>query len=298
MRATYKKLLSEPLLHFAVLGAGLFLVFGLIGEAEQDRKAKESIVVTRGMVEHLAAVFTQEKQSPPTPEELKSLVDRYIEQEVFVREAVKRGLDKDDALIRLRMEELAQYLYVVPGLDAEPTEDELQAYYAAHLQDYLTAERFSFRQVLLPGEPGNAEQSEAPGPVLQALREKGGDATAVQVGSEQIAPERFENKSWQELASQFGRGFPSELNKIDATGTWQGPIRTSDGAHLVYLEDRTDKPAPTLDQVRSKVRADVIEYKRKAAQRATLDKLMEHYEVTVQGLDPSGSSSTISEKRS
>ena len=59
-----KKILHEPLVHFLLLGAGLFLLYGLVGE--RGGAGSNEIVITPGHVEHLAAGFTRAWQRPPT----------------------------------------------------------------------------------------------------------------------------------------------------------------------------------------------------------------------------------------
>ena len=50
-----KKLLREPLVHFLLLGAGLFVTFGLVGERTGSEPGE--IVATQGQIESLAIGF-------------------------------------------------------------------------------------------------------------------------------------------------------------------------------------------------------------------------------------------------
>ena len=94
-----KRILKEPLFHFLLLGAGLFVAYGLISRPGSN-SAPGKIVVTVGHVEHLAAGFAKTWQRPPSDAELKGLVDDWVREEIATREAIAMGMDKDDTIIR------------------------------------------------------------------------------------------------------------------------------------------------------------------------------------------------------
>ncbi|HYN03677.1 MAG TPA: peptidyl-prolyl cis-trans isomerase, partial [Vicinamibacteria bacterium] len=79
-----KRLLREPLVHFLLLGALLFLYFEWRG---WGGPTSSRIVITPGLVEHLASGFGRTWQRPPTDAELKGLIDDYVKEEIATREA-------------------------------------------------------------------------------------------------------------------------------------------------------------------------------------------------------------------
>ena len=78
--------LREPLIHFLLIGAGLFLLYHVVrdGEATTPRE----IVISEARVEALAENFARTWMRPPTPEALRGLVDDYVKEEFSYREAV------------------------------------------------------------------------------------------------------------------------------------------------------------------------------------------------------------------
>jgi hypothetical protein len=100
------KWLREPLVHFLALGAGLFLLFALLGDSSgrDDR-----VVVSAAQVELLAQGFARTWQRPPTPEELSGLVEEYVREEIYYREALTMGLDRDDTIVRRRMQQKLEF---------------------------------------------------------------------------------------------------------------------------------------------------------------------------------------------
>jgi hypothetical protein len=68
-----KPLLREPLLHFLVLGAALFGLFGMFGK--KDAEAPTKVVVSASRAATLADRFARTWRRPPTDQELQGLVE-------------------------------------------------------------------------------------------------------------------------------------------------------------------------------------------------------------------------------
>ena len=68
-----RRLLREPLLHFLLLGALLFLAYGWLNRA--GLAAPDEIVVSRGRVDGLVMQFERVWQRAPTAEERQALRD-------------------------------------------------------------------------------------------------------------------------------------------------------------------------------------------------------------------------------
>ena len=90
-----KKLAREPLLHFLVLAAALFVTYS------SDEGGK--IVITQGQLASMWESFTQTRQREPTRDEWEGLIRERVKEEVYYREALALGMDKDDLIIRRRL---------------------------------------------------------------------------------------------------------------------------------------------------------------------------------------------------
>ncbi|MGB6907241.1 MAG: peptidyl-prolyl cis-trans isomerase, partial [Methyloceanibacter sp.] len=129
------KIAREPLVHFVLIGAAVFGLYALVSGDERDN-ARDRIVVTEGRVQQLAQVFAKTWQRPPGPEELRGLVDAYIKEEVYYREALKLGLDRDDTLIRRRMQQKMEFVTEPGDALLQPDDATLQAYLDDHKADF------------------------------------------------------------------------------------------------------------------------------------------------------------------
>jgi len=139
-----KRIFREPLLHFLLLGAALFIAFSLMPKSVGNDELHR-IVVSQGELDSLVEGFTKTRQRPPTGEELQELIRSRVREEVFYREALALRLDKDDIIIRRRLAQKMQFISDDSAAQARPTEDELIAYLQAHPDKFRVEPRFTFR---------------------------------------------------------------------------------------------------------------------------------------------------------
>ena len=104
-----KKLVREPLVHFALIGAALFVLYGLVNDSGSAGTDNE-IVVSAGRIEQLVSIFHKTWQRPPSADELKSLIVDFVLEEVYYRQAIAMGIDRNDAVIRRRLRQKYEFL--------------------------------------------------------------------------------------------------------------------------------------------------------------------------------------------
>jgi len=107
MSVTLRTWFREPLLHFLAAGAAIFLLYRLVGGGEEGPR---EIVVSEAQIESLADGFARTWMRPPTAAEIRGLVDDYIREEVYYREAMTLGLDRDDTVIRRRLRQKMEFV--------------------------------------------------------------------------------------------------------------------------------------------------------------------------------------------
>jgi len=90
---------SEPLVQFLAIGAGLFAGYALI-HGPQQRATDPTITISEGRVNQLIESYLLLAGRVPSKAELDNLVDDYVTEEIDYREAVAMGLDADDTIVR------------------------------------------------------------------------------------------------------------------------------------------------------------------------------------------------------
>jgi len=103
-----KNWLREPLVHFILLGAGLFLAHSVW--EKQVAKSDYTINISAAEIERQAAIFATENQRQPTDEDIQGLLFAHVEEQVLMREAERLGLGEDDTIIRRRMAQKMRFI--------------------------------------------------------------------------------------------------------------------------------------------------------------------------------------------
>ena len=225
MRPSAAGWLREPLLHFLVIGTGLFLLYQLVRGG--DETAPREIVISESRIEALAENFGRTWTRPPTPQELRGLVDDYVKEEVFYREAIAMGLDRDDTVIRRRLRQKMEFVSEDAAASAEPTEAAAAAVPAAHPEKFVEPARVTFQQVFVNAEKrGDAARRDAER-ILAELQAGRGPANPSEAGDPTLLPAGLEDASPQEISGSFGDEFRQ------AAGGCAG--RSMGGTHLFVI---------------------------------------------------------------
>lgn len=277
--AAVKRWLREPLLHFLLLGLAIFGAFEVFGPEEQPQSA---IVVTQGIIDAQVEGFSRTWLRQPTPQEIDDLIREYVREEVYYREGIALGLDRDDTVIRRRLRQKLEFVAESQGESVAPTDDQLRAYLGAHQDQYRTDERLSFLQVYLNPERRGAALAEDMERLLAELRAGAPDLDPAEFGDATMLERVFDKAAARDVAAQFGAEFAEQVAKLPV-GQWQGPVQSAYGMHAVLLRERTEGRAPQLDEVREAVRRDWLNEQRIAADETYYQSLLQRYTVTIEG---------------
>ncbi len=280
---TMKQILREPLMHFLLLGAGLFIAYGLMAKPGSSDGPGE-IIVTRGQIEHLVDGFTKAWQRLPTPEELAGLVQDRVREEVYCREAMAMGLDKDDTIIRRRPRQKLEFISDDIAAMAEPTDADLNAYFQKHPGTFRVPQLFTFSQVYLNPEKHGENLTRDTAQLLAQLNQAGGKAGISALGDPFLLERQFAAVPGSEVAKQFGEKFAAKLSGL-APGQWQGPVESGYGVHLVLVSERTEGRLPALAEVRAAVRHEWASAQRLEANEKFYQDLLKRYTVTIERLE-------------
>jgi hypothetical protein len=275
-----RRLLREPLLHFLVLGALLFAVYGLVSKGREAAPGK--IVVTQGQIANMATVFARTWQRPPTDAELQGLIRSHVREEVLYREGLALGLERDDPVIRRRVAQKLQFVEENDDAVAEPSDADLQAYLDAHRAAFEAEPRFSFRQVYLDPQRHGAAAADRAARMLAELNRPASRLDAAALGDPTLLPASFDDAPASDVKRVLGSQFVAALDQL-AVGPWQGPVRSGYGLHLVQVSARQAAGAPPLADVREAVKREWQRQRRAEASEAHYRKLLARYSVTVEG---------------
>ena len=272
--------LREPLLHFLLIGAALFLLYRALNGNEPS--SPRSIVVSESRVEALAENFAKTWMRPPSAAELKGLVDDYVAEEVYYREAIAMGLDRDDTVIRRRLRQKMEFVTDDVALAETATDAQLQAYLDAHRDKFVEPAQVTFRQVFLSRERRGEAVGRDAARLLAQLQAGKAVAEVQSLGDATLLPPGMDSATPQDIDNTYGSEFADEIAKAPP-GQWTGPIASGYGVHLVKVDRRNAGTLPPLAQVRPAVEREWEAGQRRQAKDALLRQLMSKYDVRIEG---------------
>lgn len=262
--------LKEPLLHFIAIGLGLFALYLWLNPEEMTRD--DAIVVTPGQIESLAAKFSRTWNRPPSEEELSNLVDGYIVDEIYYRQALEMGLDRDDPVVRRRLRQKMEFITSDLSDAIEVSGAELQAYLDANPEKFRVDPVISFEQVYF------SSQTDPAG--IEALKGRLNSGEPIPKNST-LLPSAMEDAAASAIDRQFGEGFAIGLEQ-QPTGQWSGPLQSGFGLHLVRVASVAPHYLPPLAEVRREVEREWRAEQRRKTRDRMVDSLLAEYDVTVQ----------------
>ncbi|MCH7914691.1 MAG: peptidyl-prolyl cis-trans isomerase, partial [Deltaproteobacteria bacterium] len=239
------------------------------------------IEITAADVDRLQERWTKQWNRPPTETELKGMIEAHLREEVLYREALALGLDKNDTIIRRRLAQKMEFLAEDLANQVPPTDEELQEYLDQNPDRYRSPARFTFTQVYFSIDQRGAEAYKDAERLLAKLQNN--TATPIRVadrGDRLMLDQDYVQSTELEVAKLFGQHFSEQLLEIQK-GSWQGPIESGYGIHLVRIHDKVEPRLPELAEVLKRVQVDLESERRREMNKEIFEKLKARYEIVV-----------------
>ena len=254
MVSTMKRILREPLVHFLLIGAVLFGLYSFTQAGRTGTAPSQEIRLTLDELAQLTVLFQSQWRRLPTPQELQSLVESKIQQEILYREALAMGLDKDDEIVKRRMAQKMQFLAEDVAAAREPTSAELEDWFEKHSAAFAEPPRLSFRHLYFsPDQRGAHAREDA----AKALAKLAGQPVDAKLASSLADPFMFQDyyrdRAPDYLGKEFGPQFAVALTSL-TPGSWQGPIESGFGWHLVFVDTAIPGRVPAFEEIESEVK--------------------------------------------
>jgi hypothetical protein len=132
LKKTIIRMVREPLLHFLLFGAALFALSHYL----EERSKFLRVTLTKEQIRRLADTYRLTYGGSPSEQQLSALVKAYVKDEIYYREALKLGLDRDDEIIRRRLVQKYEFLQQDLAMPSEPTDTQLRDFHHQHVNQY------------------------------------------------------------------------------------------------------------------------------------------------------------------
>ena len=249
-----------------MLGFGLLLalIILLAKGPPVDPEDGSRVAFTEADLAQVSARFERTWSRPPTAVELRTAFDRYVRDEVFYREALAQGLDRNDPAVKQSLVRKITLLGTARAQAAEPTDAELKAYFELRTERYRVPASFSLMQVCLnPDKRGEQIEADAVGLLDQLRSTDPRPEELAGLGDMLMLPNVSYDMSEERLARTFGGSFRDEVMLLEV-GHWEGPVESEFGLHLVKIIDREEARIPQWTEVRDQITSD-MRYEGRAA---------------------------------
>ena len=210
-----KKLLNEPLTHFLLIGACLFGLYAFVNP--NAMQSDKRIVVDEGQIASLKSRFQRVWQREPTKKELQSLIEEYVIEEIYYREALAMGIDKNDPVIRRRLRQKMESFTDNLTATLAASEQELKQYLQRHPEKFKSDSRYTFKHVYINTDRSPEKLQEivtATQKVLQTGESVAGDSS--------LLPAQFTAADVFAIDRTFGQGFAAQLGTL-SLNAWSPP---------------------------------------------------------------------------
>ena len=246
----WRRFWREPLTRFFAAGAGLFLLYALVGgrAPTDDRR----IVIDEYELQALAALWQAQWRRPPTGDELTRLVSDRVREEVLYREALALDLDENDVLVRRRLAEKLEMALNDVAATTEPSDDDLRRYFESHPDRYVEPAALTLTHRFFSRDRrGDSVEADARRG-LEALAAGG----AVDDDSFHAA-KTLTLEDAGRLERIFGGAFHDAVLEHAARPrsrhAWFGPVPSAYGTHVVRVDAYREGRRQMLDEVRETV---------------------------------------------
>jgi hypothetical protein len=283
-------LLKQPLLHFLLAGVLIFAInhFYADSSAEAGAADESVIVVDRtallDFMQYRAKVFEPETFNAQfdamNAAEKQTLVYDYVRQEALYREALRMKMDQGDPIIKERLVQKVEFLLENLVVDQiNPTDQQLAAFYETHKENYQLDSVYTFTHIFFDAKQSGMEDAKQRAEALLSMAAEISYEEASEYGNPFPFLQNYEERTRDFVSNNFSADFVTELDALDPQESWQGPLASRYGYHLVMLRARTEPFIPSLSEISERVlddyRFDTLLKSRTEAE----DKVVEEYEV-------------------
>lgn len=263
-----------------VFGLGLLLGVALLiakGPATSGDEARR-VVVTANDLAQLRVAFMRTWQREPTDVELRGELESFIREEVLYREAIARGYDRDDTVVRRAMQRKMEFLGQSQAAEP-PSDEEVQAYFALRQEKYRSPAVISFSHVYFNPDTRKGGAERAAIEALAEIRRADPDAAGLAGWGDPVMLQSFyPDQTEPAVAATFGEAFATSVLDLPV-GRWEGPVRSGYGIHLVRITRLQESRIPEWSEVRSRVATDMQYEAGNAAKEQLFQEIAQQYQV-------------------
>lgn len=276
-----KRWMREPLLHFLLIGVTLFGIYHWRNPSSLNTDTSRRIELTNDDIRQLEISWAAQWQRPPTPDEMRNLVEDKVREEILYREGLALGLDRSDTIVKRRLAQKMDFLADDVSALRDPSLEELKAWYAKNESQFVLPARVTFRHLYFSPDKRGASARDAAVKALEQVGQ-GGDTTPTSgLGDQFMFQDYYADRTTDQVANVMGSKFAQALLQLKP-GVWSGPIESGLGWHLVWVDSIVPSHVPEFDEVDlADIKAQWLSAQRAETKRELFTAMRAHYEIVL-----------------
>lgn len=265
----------------ATLGL-LLAAFDLVGARRDAAKVPDDTIATVDGVPILAADYERslsalaaDRRTPLDEEERRRVLDRLVDEELLVQKGLDLGLPRRDRRVRSDIVASVVESVVAEAATSEPSDADVEAFFAAHGDLFQRSGRVRVRQVLVRVSSGVDDDAARARATDAATRLRAGDdfdTVARELGDAPIAALPAGKIDPATLREYLGPTVTTTVLELPVAKP-SDPIRSAAGYHVVEVLEREPATTPALAEIIDQVRAELRRRNQDEALRDYLDEL-------------------------
>jgi peptidylprolyl isomerase len=238
--------------------------------------------------ERAVAALASDRRAPLTESDRRFVLDRMIDEELLVQHALALGLARSDRRVRSDLVSAVMGSLVASTDGYEPSDEEIERFYAEHAARFAAPGRARVRQVFVACEPRRSERDAAQRAAEALHRLRVGESferVAGELGDPVIAEIPNTPLPESELAKYLGPSAARVAFELEAGATSE-PYRSAQGFHVLQSLARDAARTPPLAEAAALVRAELVRERGDRAVREQLETLRAAAEIRIAELSP------------
>ncbi len=273
-----KKLFREPLVHFVLLGALIFATYSLVTNDDNRILVSEQSLSIWMQYRNKAftAADSKAQLSRLSNEELQRMIEDYVQEEVLYREALKLGLDSNDAVIRQRIIQKMEFMLLgLTGADQAVSRSAALSYFNDNQQRYEIPAHITLTHRYFSGDAGQ-DRAKAFLTLSESAQER-------EQGERFIYKRNYVESRYPLIRDHLGENIADAVfSSSTPVKQWLGPFESPYGWHSVRIVEKAEARIPEFDEVAPQVASDLQRERRAELKAEAVQKLVAKYRLDKQ----------------
>tara|TARA_X000000368_G_C23054070_1_gene722976 strand:- start:1511 stop:2314 length:804 start_codon:yes stop_codon:yes gene_type:complete len=260
--------LKKKITIFLILG---FLIYFIDIFINEDENSKD-IFISDQEINSLTNAWESQVGRPPNDDEIISIINDYVQEEILYREALNIGLDRDDRIIKRRLAQKITFLKQETFLEKPPL-DEILNFYESNKDMYYINPTYSFTHYFFSIE--NNSETRA-----NVFYKELNNNKILSKSDPFLLGKNFAYKSSNEIDRDFGMNFSENFNNLQLN-IWHMPMKSSFGYHIVKIVDKKDGYLPKIDDIFMQVELDYSNIRKEQLLEKYISDIKSEYNIII-----------------